>query len=761
MLEDDLQLSDSEDSDHEQTPEKPPSTAAPPSAPQSLQEAAASAHSSSAESESSSDSDSSSDSESESSSSDGEEPLETLAPEPEPPSTNKWQLDNWLTKVNQPAAPPEAPAPSPTRLDGKTKGGSDGGGASHQHPESKEPAPRSSSKAPRAPPELPHTGKRSCQKSPAPREPPQRQTVGTKQPKPPAKAPADTRGSVQAESQPAAPPAVSKDKPRVKTKGRPRATTDSAPAPPDKRKHRPGPPETPSKAAPEPIKDSVGDRSPGPLTLAPLPPSQGMPDGSQAGTGCRRAALSLEDRGRDSRRLSPPRSLLVKISLDLLSWPPGKGGPPKKREDKTPPTAAGKQVHPEKSSSDSSASKQARKRKGEAGRDHESKKARLERENKPQLSSSSTHKDASKPKAPKSSSESSKKEMLPPPPVSSSSAATSSSSSSSSSQKPAKPAQKRSRRETDPSDQDPLKSASSAKGSHKDPSVPKHKRVEGKGPGNSSEHKSSSGETAHRFPVPSLPNGNTKPGKPHAKADKQQIDSLMREAKRLKQKAELTTDKLGKAFKYLEAALTSIECGIAMETESPASKSAQSMYAETLELVKFIMSLKPFSDATSPTQEKILTVLCLRCQSLLNMAMFRCKKDIAIKYSRALNEHFQSSSKVAQVPSPCIARNTGMPSPHSPMSSPAGSAGAQAGAGSGGPATVSTPVNIQSMTSSYVTITSHVLTAFDLWEQAEALGRKHKEFFAQLSTSTCTLALNSGLPDLVHYARQGLQRLKQ
>lgn len=41
-------------------------------------------------------------------------------------------------------------------------------------------------------------------------------------------------------------------------------------------------------------------------------------------------------------------------------------------------------------------------------------------------------------------------------------------------------------------------------------------------------------------------------------------------------------------------------------------------------------------------------------------------------------------------------------------------------------ATVSTPVSIQNMTSSYVTITSHVLTAFSLWEQAEALTRKNK-----------------------------------
>lgn len=35
------------------------------------------------------------------------------------------------------------------------------------------------------------------------------------------------------------------------------------------------------------------------------------------------------------------------------------------------------------------------------------------------------------------------------------------------------------------------------------------------------------------------------------------------------------------------------------------------------------------------------------------------------------------------------------------------------------------------------------------------------EFFAQLSTKVRVLALNSSLVDLVHYTRQGLQRLRQ
>ncbi|XP_035882745.1 AF4/FMR2 family member 1 isoform X10 [Phyllostomus discolor] len=760
------------------------------SAPQSLPEAAASAHSSGAESESTSDSDSSSDSESESSSSDSEEnePHEPPAPEPEPPTTNKWQLDNWLTKVSQPAVPPEAlgtAEPPPQHPDEKGKGG-DGSTTSHEHSESKDPPPKGSGRAPRVPPEGHHTGKRSCQKSPAQQELPQRQTVGTKQPKNPIKAsaPADSRASLQVESEPGPPHGSkdqpSKEKPKVKTKGRPRAgdgrePKPAVPTPSEKKKHRGGPP-APSKVllGPEPTNDNVEDRSPEHLALVPLTQSQGPThDSGISGrtSGCRRAVVVQEDRRKgklpvplkDTKLLSPlrdtppPQSLMVKITLDLLSWvpqPPGKGSHQKKPEDKQP--SAGKKLDSEKKSSDNS-SKLAKKRKGEAERDHESKKVRLEKDTKSQSSSSSSHKESSKTKTPRPSSEPSKKEMLPPTLVSSSSS-TSSSSSSSSSQKPAKPAQKRPRREAHPCGQDPPKSASNTKDNHKDSPAPRRRKTEGKGSGSSTEHKGSSGDTANPFPVPSLPNGNSKPGKPQVKFDRQ-ADLHMKEAKKLKQRAELMTDKVGKAFKYLEAALSLIECGIAMESESPASKSAYSVYSETEDLIKFIMSLKPFTDPTGSTQEKIFAILCMRCQSVLNMAMFRCKKDRAIKYSRTLNEHFQSSSKVTQAPSPCIARSTGTPSPLSPMPSSASCAGSQSSAGSVGSSGM--PAAIQNMTSSYITITSHIFTAFDLWEQAEILTRKNKEFFAQLSTSACTLALNSSLVDLVHYTRQGFQWLKQ
>ncbi|XP_058151832.1 AF4/FMR2 family member 1 isoform X2 [Dasypus novemcinctus] len=786
-LEADLQLSDSEDSDNEQAPEKPSSSPAPPSAPQSLPEPVASAHCSSAESESTSDSDSSSDSESESSSSDSEEnePPETPAPEPEPPTTNKWQLDNWLTKVGQPSAAQEGPGSTETprrHQEGKGKGdGSGGSTASHEHSESKDLPPKNPGKLPRAPSEGPYPGKRSCQKSPAQHEPSQRQTVGTKQPKKPVKASAqaDLRASLQVDSEPGLLPygskdQTSKDKPKVKTKGRPRSGESREPRPavptPSERKKHKSSPQPPSKAlsGPEPTTDNVEDRSPEHFALVPLTQGQGPPHSSGGGrtSGCRQAVVVQEDRRkdkfplplRDTKLLSPlrdtppPQSLMVKITLDLLSripQPPGKGSRPKKSADKQPP--AGKKQDSEKKNSDNS-NTLSKKRKSEAERDHESKKIRLEKETKSQSSSSSFHKESTKTKTSRPSSEPSKKEMLPPPPVPSSS---------SSLQKTAKPAHKRLKREADTSP----KSASSTKSNHKDSSISKHRKVEGKGSGSSTEHKGSAGDLANPFPVPSLPNGNSKPGKPPVKFDKQQADFHLKEAKKLKQKAESMTDKVGKAFKYLEAILSFIECGIATESESPASKSAYSVYSETIDVIKSVMSLKSFSDATTPTQEKIFAVLCLRCQSILNMALFRCKKDTAIKYSRTLNEHFKISSKFAQAPSPCIARSTGTPSPLSPMPSPASSGGSQSSAGSVGSsgmaATISTPVTIHNMTSSYVTITSHVLTAFDLWEQAEVLTRKNKDFFAQLSTSVCALSLNSSLMDLVHYTRQGFQRLKQ
>ncbi|XP_016311549.1 AF4/FMR2 family member 2-like [Sinocyclocheilus anshuiensis] len=103
MLEDDLKIS-SDEEDNEQAAEKPKPRSAPLNLPGTTQRTSeptghsSGASGSSSESESSSESDS--DSDSSSSDSECNRASRAATPEPEPPSTNKWQLDKWLNKVN-------------------------------------------------------------------------------------------------------------------------------------------------------------------------------------------------------------------------------------------------------------------------------------------------------------------------------------------------------------------------------------------------------------------------------------------------------------------------------------------------------------------------------------------------------------------------------------------------------------------------------------------------------------------------------------
>ncbi|KFW76528.1 AF4/FMR2 family member 3, partial [Manacus vitellinus] len=110
MLEDDLKLSSDEEENDQQAAQRSAlrvlsdSLVVPqPNARASGLSSKGSSSSSSSESETSSESDS--ESESSSSESDGSKPSHYSSPEPEPPSSNKWQLDKWLNKVTTHKAP--------------------------------------------------------------------------------------------------------------------------------------------------------------------------------------------------------------------------------------------------------------------------------------------------------------------------------------------------------------------------------------------------------------------------------------------------------------------------------------------------------------------------------------------------------------------------------------------------------------------------------------------------------------------------------
>ncbi|KAM6362636.1 AF4/FMR2 family member 1 isoform 2-T2 [Alca torda] len=782
MLQDDLQLSDSEESGDDQVVEKPPPSLAPPSALQSQPKSVASAHSSSPESGSTSDSDSSSDSETESNSSDSEanEPPRASAPEPDPPTSNKWQLDNWLTKVNPPAVPTESFSEI-THRDGCEEGKEQGQGissnSSHQHAEPREPHHKSSGRVARAPQDTHLPTKHTCQKSPVhAEEPSPRQTVGIKKPskalvhegpKGGLKVESDT-GSFEVRDQ------SSRDKPKVKTKGKPKSSDrkDLKPAlqePPENRKHK-----SSQQANAKPFLDpklmrdvllgSVQEH----LALSPLPQGQGT---TPTRTGSHRlAAMAREDFHKEKLRLpirekkllSPmtdfptPQSLMVKIDLPLLSripQHPGKGSHQKRAEAKEPPGERKKDL--ERKTTDTP-DKSLQKRKREVEKEIDRKKMKSEKETK--SLQSSANKDSNKLKASKTSSEIQKKDLLLPLPLTPVSSAHPA-------PKSTRMAQKRPRSEA--SELPTVDNNARNRSNHKDPLFPKHKKEERNHAELSKGIKGSVGDVTNPFPVPSLPNGTSKSSRPQLNFEKQHpMEYYIEEAKRLKHKADVMTDKTEKAFQYLDATLSFIEYGIALESDVPAPKPAYSIFSDTIDLIKFSMTLKSFTDSSASSREKIFAVLCMRCQSILHMAMFRYKKDTAVKYSRILNDHFKSSSRVTQAPSPCVARSTGMPSPLSPMPSPAGSVSSQPGSnasncsGNNVGSSVTVPYNIPSITSSYVNITSYILYACDIWEQADALAGKNKEFFAELSTATCALALNSSMTELVHYTRQGLQWLR-
>ncbi|XP_044159686.1 AF4/FMR2 family member 1 isoform X2 [Bufo gargarizans] len=774
MLEDDLQISDSEDSDdnddneeEEEITEKPLSSA-PSSVVQSHVDSVASAHSSGIETEGS-ESDSSSDSESDSGSSDSEvppPPRRSPSPVHDTSSTGIWQLGNFLVK-------PAPLAENHSTTDNEQE----------SHWESKEhdclsPPPHESPKT-----EPQHnvdlwTSQEDIESKPTFPDSPissetvtPRQTVGIKHPRRPVKASfqEEPKGGLTVESEPApyrSRDQPSKEKPTVKTKIKTKSNEYKEPNasgahPNEKKKHKSSHhSSSTTKKCPSTQTDKP-QSAPSHLQSHPVPKVHIESKSNHRTNTSHPAVVVREDCHRDKvllpigeNRLLPAvksghksLALVVKIELSLLSRIPGSSSKKSHSKNKV---GSHSSHHKERSEKTHTHSKEHTKRKVDEGEKNGTHKKLKLSDTKP----STAHKESSTKKVPKTSSEDVRKEHQQQKALSPIHHTP---------KKPEKVAQKRRPNESSTCSQ---QSTTSTSKSSKRPSMPKERKVEEKNTESSKSNKGSAENNTNPFPVPSLPNGNAKPTRPLLKFEEKlhSPEHYMKEAKKLKHKADAMLDKIGKSLNYLDAAMFFIECGIAMEADVQAPKSAYTMFAETVDLIKFIMKLKNFADSLAPAYEKSFAVLCMRCQSVLYMAMFRYKKDTALKYSRTLGEHFKSSSRAAQAPSPCVARSTGTPSPMSPTPSPASSGGSQPGSiasNSGGQnPSVTIPQMIHQIASSYVNITSYFLYAYDIWEQADILAKKNKDFFADLSAVVCPLALNSSMTELVRYTRQGLHWLR-
>eukprot|EP00069_Balaena_mysticetus_P004875 bmy_17666T0 len=779
MLKDDLKLSSSEDSDGEQDCDKtmPRSTPGSNSEPSHHNSEGADNSRDDSSSHSGSESSSGSDSESESSSSDSEanEPSQSASPEPEPPPTNKWQLDNWLNKVNPHKVSPASSVDSniPSSQGYKKEGREQGTGNSYTDAggpkETSSATPGRDSKTVQKGSE----SGRGRQKSPAQSDSTaQRRTVGKKQPKKTEKAAAEEpRGGLKIESETPVDMATSMPSSRHKaaTKGsrKPNIKKESKSSPrpsAEKKKYK-----STSKSSQKSREIIETDTSSSDSDESEsLPPSSQTPKYPESNrTPVKPSSVEEEDSFFRQRMFSPmeekellsPLSepddrypLIVKIDLNLLTRIPGK--PYKetetpKGEKKNVPEKHTREA--QKQASEKVSNKGKRKHKNEDdNRANESKKPKTEDKN------SAGHKPSSNKESSKQSA-AKEKDLLPSPagPV------------------PSKdPKTEHGSRKRTISQSSSLKSSNNSNkensGSSKNSSsTSKQKRTEGKTSSSSKEVKEKAPNSSSNCP-PSTPTPDAaKPRRTKLAFDDRNYsaDHYLQEAKKLKHNADALSDRFEKAVYYLDAVVSFIECGNALEKNAQESKSPFLMYSETVELIKYTMKLKNYLAPDATAADKRLTVLCLRCQSLLYLRLFKLKKETALKYSKTLTEHLKNSYNNSQAPSPGLgSKAAGMPSPVSPKLSPGNSGNYSSGASSASASgsSVTIPQRIHHMAASYVQVTSNFLYATEIWDQAEQLSKEQKEFFAELDKVMGPLIFNASImTDLVRYTRQGLHWLRQ
>uniref|UniRef100_A0A3Q1C7V4 AF4/FMR2 C-terminal homology domain-containing protein n=1 Tax=Amphiprion ocellaris TaxID=80972 RepID=A0A3Q1C7V4_AMPOC len=662
MLEDDLKLSSSEDSDGEQDSAKNASRNT--SASNNSEAAEQSRDDSS--SHSGSESSSGSDSESESSTTDSEanEHPRPASPEPEQPMANKWQLDNWFKKTKQfsPASPVDNNnVPPKCKKEGRDNSsgrgyGSQGGGSK----DSAAPTPSRDLRAAQKGAE----GGRGRQKSPAQSEggvnP--RIRVGKKQPKKSEKPPVveEPKGGLRVESEPA--PEIPPHRPKAATKGSRKPSIKKEP-----------------KSSPRP-------------TAAALPTNTTEKRKAKAPTKTSQKSREFVDTDSSSSDSEENDSI------------PSSSQTPKYGESIRTPVCVFSPME--------------------------------EKELLSPLSDPEERYPARQPQQQVLSKRSLEKKEEPVPSPSMSVA-----------QRTPK-AEHLSRKRTVSQSSTSLSSGtgSGKEGSHsaKGSSTSKHRKGEDKG-------------RSTRDGKVGVSNLITRHLLVHS------ADHYLQEAKKLKHNADALLDRFEKAIYYLDAVVSFIECGNALEKSAQEAKSPFPMYAETVELIKYTMKLKSYMAPDATSADKRLAVLCLRCQSLLYLRLFKLRKDSALKYSKTLTEHLKNSLSNTQAPSPGMGNKAaGMPSPVSPKLSP-GTAGGYSSVSSSSStsSSVTIPQRIHQMAASYVQVTSNFLYATEVWDQAEQLSKEQKDFFLELDKVMGPLIFNtSSMTELVRYTRQGLHWLR-
>ncbi|CAL1540692.1 unnamed protein product [Lymnaea stagnalis] len=265
-------------------------------------------------------------------------------------------------------------------------------------------------------------------------------------------------------------------------------------------------------------------------------------------------------------------------------------------------------------------------------------------------------------------------------------------------------------------------------------------------------------------------------------------------AKEHKHHADSQKDKMARFEPYLRSGLSFFLAGFSMEQCKKDLNASYSLYNDTSNLLQYAIRLRVNSSTNSESsdRERKLIVLIIRLRAYLNHRLYRLRKSEVSKLKKVIESeqsklHTSSTATASSsasansnskphAPSPhqnnWNKNSTGTPSPMSPTPSPATSVSSQGSCElvtgkitngtsltSPSPGMVSVHQRVHTVTQKYFALTSHLVKAMELWDQADAETKGLEDFFNILDTSCGVLTFHSEPPNIVRYMKHALRLL--
>ncbi|GFS77861.1 hypothetical protein NPIL_168011 [Nephila pilipes] len=243
------------------------------------------------------------------------------------------------------------------------------------------------------------------------------------------------------------------------------------------------------------------------------------------------------------------------------------------------------------------------------------------------------------------------------------------------------------------------------------------------------------------------------------------MDYYWTEARKQLSIAEKEKDPFQQAVKFFEAVVLVILTSQQREEYSKDTDAVYQFYSVTLTLTdKLLSKIKKLQSCPGSTEFKLL-ILCLKSQSLLNVKHYNLKiKEVKeeldtvndflkLQSSASLNHSTSQASHQSRLTS-----LTNVPSPHSPIPSPASTVTSQNSNG-----TVNVPQSVLDMICRQHTHLVNLHKGHDLWEQADMYMTRSnlREFFKEVADQSEPLTLHSSITELVKYIQKGISLVKK